>query len=172
MRWLGFFFGTAGMGAVIVLFSRSAPPSSTAFAFWVNLFLMAWAVIVRAGTFIRLPSALDTIHPRELRFHRWLGVPVAREIFRRIPTNPALKLRGRRDLARLEAEIRKAEADHLLVFGVGMGLAVWAGLRYGLWSALTYTLFNILLNGYPVLVQRHNRARIQRIIACGNRGVE
>ncbi len=161
--WFRFLAGTVGVGAALVLFARSVPPSSIAFAFWVNVFLMVWAVLIRAGALLRLPPGYFAVSSRELRLHRLLGVPAARKLFRRLPTNAALKLRGRRDLARLERETRSAETGHLLVFAAVTGFAFWAGLRYGLRVALPYAVFNLFLNGYPVLVQRHNRARIWRI---------
>jgi hypothetical protein len=58
---------------------------------------------------------------------------------------------------------RSNELSHLISFGGGLVVAVYAW-RIG-WSdwAVWLTLANLLVNLYPVLVQRYTRARIEKI---------
>ena len=58
---------------------------------------------------------------------------------------------------------RSNELSHLIAFGGGIVVAVYAW-RIG-WTdwAAWLTLGNLLVNFYPVLVQRHTRARLEKI---------
>ena len=63
-----------------------------------------------------------------------------------------------------EKQTRISEASHALAF-----LLVGLFTLYVFWTEapqaiLWLLVFNVLLNGYPVMLQRHNRPRLQRII--------
>ena len=55
-----------------------------------------------------------------------------------------------------------AEASHAILFALTLVVAGHAALR-GWWAAAGWTLlFDVVLNGYPVLLQRYNRALLAR----------
>jgi hypothetical protein len=75
--------------------------------------------------------------------------------------NPSFRLSGgRQGLATLRETMNAAEAAHALLFVMVSVIAI-AALMLG-WadSALWLTVFNIVLNAYPVMLQRYNRLRL------------
>lgn len=71
---------------------------------------------------------------------------------------------GRKDgIRNMEVQSMKAEFGHLIPFVILVILSVYF-LTLGEVSLGVLTLFiNLLGNGYPILLQRHHRLRIQRI---------
>jgi uncharacterized membrane protein YjjP (DUF1212 family) len=63
-------------------------------------------------------------------------------------------------LRRYEKVTRSYEARHILGAVLMLGLSAWAITVHhkGSWSALL--LANLLINGYPIMVQRYNRGRL------------
>ena len=58
--------------------------------------------------------------------------------------------------------MRDAEASHAVLFVVTLPVAVHAAVR-GWWpAALLTAAFDMAMNGYPVMLQRYNRARLAR----------
>lgn len=63
--------------------------------------------------------------------------------------------------------MRSAETNHVMMFLVVMLVIAHAIVR-GWWDAATWTLlFNILINGYPVMLQRYNRGRLTSLAPGG-----
>ena len=63
-------------------------------------------------------------------------------------------------LAHLDQRMRDAEASHAILLVLTLGVVLNAALR-GWWAAAGWTLlFDVLMNGYPVMLQRYNRARL------------
>jgi hypothetical protein len=67
-------------------------------------------------------------------------------------------------LEHLREEMSSAETGHVLVFGLVCLFAVYALLRGWLAGAGWLMLFNLLINGYPVLLQRYNRIKLGELI--------
>jgi hypothetical protein len=142
---------------------------SGVFAFLFNWLLIAWVSL--AGQFV--PITLGRGYHRIRKFERdgriyeQLGVRYFSRLVRRGPLtvlSPTLRFSGQVDaLPRLEFETCKAEAGHMLAFLLVTLAAGYAALR-GRWEAAGWLmLFNLPLNLYPVLLQRYNRARIEKI---------
>ncbi len=96
-----------------------------------------------------------------------LGVRVAKRLLRRGPFtifNPALRIPDRPsgvDLDELDDRMRGAEATHALLLIGTLPIVVHAVAR-GWWWASVWTLgFDIIINGYPAVLQRYNRALLQ-----------
>lgn len=79
--------------------------------------------------------------------------------------NPHLHLPAQPDparLARLEQHMCDAEASHTILLVLTFGVVVNAAI-HGWWVAAACTLaFNLLMNGYPVMLQRYNRALLHQ----------
>lgn len=79
--------------------------------------------------------------------------------------NPDLhmpKERNTANMAHLEQKMRDAEASHFILLVLTLGVVVHAAVR-GWWGVAAWTmLFDVLVNGYPVMLQRYNRARLRR----------
>ncbi|WP_369750876.1 hypothetical protein [Pontibacter sp. BAB1700] len=53
---------------------------------------------------------------------------------------------------------------HLVIFFIVLASAAWVALYYGIKQSLWLMSLNVILNLYPILVQRYNRPRLQRAI--------
>jgi hypothetical protein len=140
--------------------------ASAAFAF-----LVVWAPMVWLGTVSRivtprLPQRWHALRAfeRAPRLYELAGVRVVKSLLRRgliAVFNPGLHLPEERSperLARLEQRMKDAEASHTILFVATLVVVVHA-LARGWWLAAGLTLlFDVLMNGYPVMLQRYNRA--------------
>ncbi len=98
-----------------------------------------------------------------------LGVSYFKRIIERYPgpaTTGRIRLgsRSRLELQRLDAQMRNAEEVHVLGFLVNLVLAALFGLlrdsRFFLWLGV----FNVIINLYPIFLQRYNRSRVQMLL--------
>lgn len=155
-------------GSLLILLAHACGPRSAGFAFllvWLN---MCWITLVSCAFPLRLPAAYYNLRPgeRDGRRYEKVGVLVAKRVLRRGPMqifNPDLRLPTIRDpqsLAKLDRAMRSAETNHVVMFLVVL-LAIAHAIVRGWWDAAAWILlFNILINGYPVMLQRYNRARL------------
>jgi hypothetical protein len=162
---------------------RSLDPRGPWFAF-----VVVWVPMTALGSLshltpIRLPEAFHRLRPFEAdgRIYERLGVGLFKRALRRGPAtwfNPRLRLPATRDaasLARLDAAMRNAEATHAVMFVVTLPVVVHAVARRW-WRAAAWTLLlDVVVNGYPVMLQRYNRARLARTAVGdgpGDAGIE
>lgn len=141
---------------------------------WFALFVV-WLPMVWLGTISRvvvprLPGRYHELRgfERDCRVYELLGVRAVKWLLRRGPMsvfNPDLHLPTEPTPARvahLDQRMRDAEASHFILLVLTLGIAAHAAVR-GWWVAAGSTmLFNALLNGYPVMLQRYNRALLRR----------
>lgn len=67
-------------------------------------------------------------------------------------------------LIHLEYRTKQSELGHLIIFFIVGGFSIYVAIRYS-FSASGWLIFlNLLLNFYPILLQRYNRPRLQRAI--------
>jgi Glycosyl-4,4'-diaponeurosporenoate acyltransferase len=84
-------------------------------------------------------------------------------LYRRI--NPDFRLLGGRNgLIDLKQCMQFAEAAHGLLFVIVSTLAAGALTLGWFDTAVWLMLFNVLLNGYPVMLQRYNRRRLEVLL--------
>lgn len=157
---------TAVAAAVVVFGIRLLGATSAAFAFLVVWAPMAWLGTVSRIIQPRLPRRYHEL--RHFEHDPWLyellGVRLVKRLLRRGPLavfNPGLHLPAEHSperLAELEQRMKDAEASHFILLVATSGVAINAMAR-GWWVAAGLTLlFNVLMNGYPVMLQRYNRA--------------
>jgi len=154
------------VGVVVLYFARETGINRISFAFWINWLLMFWVYALHRTGAVNLPEAYFQVRPFEKPLYRLLGVRYFQRILRYASVfNREIRLRGgRRDLVRLEKAMRGAEQAHAMIFVIVSGFTLYALFR-GWWaSAFWYLLFNMLFNGYPVMVQRLNRERISSLL--------
>jgi hypothetical protein len=154
--------------AVLVWAERAFGAASVWFAF-----LVVWVPMVAVGSLsrvvqVRLPNRYHELRrfERDGRVYERLGVRLAKSALRRGPLavfNPQLHLPAERtpaQLAHLAQRMRDAEASHAVLFVVMLAVVVDAAAR-GWWPAAALTLvFDVLMNLYPVMLQRYNRAKL------------
>lgn len=145
-------------------------PRSGWFAFVVVWVPMTWLGTVSRAVRVRLPAGFHRLRPfeRDGRIYEAVGVRLAKRLLRRGPLamfNPGLHLPREptpERLARLDQRMRDAEASHAVLFALALGIVANAGVR-GWWGAVGWTLlFNLVMNGYPVMLQRYNRFLLRR----------
>jgi hypothetical protein len=147
-------------------------PQSRRFAFIVVWAPMAWLGTISRVITPRLPARYHELRSFErhgARVYELLGVRVVKALLRRGPVavfNPHLHLPDEATparIAQLDQRMRDAEASHTILFGATIGFALLARVR-GWRSRWRWVMvWNVVLNGYPVMLQRYNRGRLTRI---------
>ena len=159
--------------ALIVWIFVSFEFRSPAFAFLMNWLVMSWiAMMGQFITFPLLPTTYYEIKPFEQsgRIYEQLGVALFKKIVRRGPLtmfSPTLRFPAEKTastLRLLENEMCKAETSHLVIFSLILFLVGYALFMGWLDAAAWLLLFNIFLNGYPVILQRYNRLKMEELI--------
>jgi hypothetical protein len=131
---------------------------------WVPNGLMVATFAVRPFS---LPDGYYRVRPFERRLYKTIGVGIFRKLLRSryYRLNPEFSLLARRTtLDALEERMRDTETAHLVVF-----LMVFLFIGYAFWTsrfdaAAWLLVFNLLFNGYPIMLQRYNRTRVRRLL--------
>lgn len=159
-------------GGVVVL-----PCALTRSAFPAMAFALAWGpnglfLILFMRGVVTLPQFLVSVLPMEPVLYRWLGVGLIKRIVAtrmwpqmngwKTPPRPG----NRQELLdRTEGSTRGAEVCHGATFILAFLVALFL-LSAGLFSkGLWVFAFNMLLNGYPIMLQRVNRWRVHQVRA-------
>ncbi|KEQ30953.1 hypothetical protein N180_08715 [Pedobacter antarcticus 4BY] len=77
--------------------------------------------------------------------------------------------RNIKSLTDLHHQTKKSELGHLIILLIVLGFNIFVALKFGILQSLWLLLLNILLNLYPILLQRYNRPRIERAINLSKR---
>jgi hypothetical protein len=161
---------TSVAAALLVWMLRSLDPRSVWFAFLVVWLPMTWLGTMSRVARPRLPDRYHHLRAfeRSGRAYEILGVRLAKRSLRRGPLaafNPDLHLPSERTperLRQLDQRMRDAEAGHAILLVTMAAVSAGAAAR-GWWDAAGWILlFDLLLNGYPVMLQRYNRALLGR----------
>lgn len=161
---------TAGAVALVAWCAAAYGPRGPAFAFLVTWLAMCWWGIVGRLYPVTLPQSWFRIRgfERDGRVYEDVGVRLLKAVLRRGPLswfNPSLHLPADRTpegIARLERGMRHAETAHVVLFGLMLAVVVH-DLARGWWSAALWMLgFDLLINAWPVALQRYNRAWLER----------
>ncbi|WP_439880132.1 hypothetical protein ACSX1A_13285 [Pontibacter sp. MBLB2868] len=142
------------------------------FAWVLNLMLMM-GVLYTTQTFKpRLASTYYSSKKWEAdgKIYKWFGVNGFRKVLVWVgweklnkASSPVKKCLNA--LKHLEYNTRQSEFGHLIIFFIVLALALFVGLYYGFKNIVWLLMLNIILNAYPIMVQRYNRPRIQKAIA-------
>jgi hypothetical protein len=155
---------------VVYVFLRQGPQS---FVFaWVLNFMLMMAVLYFTQTF--KPQLVSTYYNAKNweangAIYKWVGVNLFRKILVWVgweklnkAANPVKK--GADALKHLEYNTRQSEFGHLIIFFIVLLVNVGVVFYYGFAKSLPLFLLNVILNVYPILVQRYNRPRLQRAL--------
>ena len=145
---------------------------SPMFAFLLNWIAMSWVAFTGQSIHFSLPSSYYEIKPFEHNGESYvrLGILVFKNLVRRGPLamfSPTLrfpKVKTTFALQQLDAEMRKAEAGHVIIFMMVLVVAIYALLQGWLDAVGWMLAFNIVINGYPIMLQRYNRIKLQQLI--------
>ncbi|TCD01201.1 glycosyl-4,4'-diaponeurosporenoate acyltransferase CrtO family protein [Pedobacter psychroterrae] len=72
-------------------------------------------------------------------------------------------------LENLHYQTKKSELEHLIILIIVLGFNIFVAIKFGVVKSLSLLILNVLLNLYPVLLQRYNRPRIERAMNLSKR---
>ncbi|UPK72433.1 hypothetical protein [Chitinophaga filiformis] len=72
-------------------------------------------------------------------------------------------------LTKLYYQTKKSELDHVIILPIVLGFNVFVAIKFGMLKSMWLLILNILLNLYPVFLQRYNRPRIERAVNLSKR---
>jgi hypothetical protein len=121
---------------------------------------------------LHLPCILEPVHAFEPVLYHWLGVRVVKRLVTTrvwpmlVGFEPPSKPQSRHEfLNRTELSTKGAEILHGATLVLAFAVALFCLAVGQISAAVWILLFNMALNGYPVMLQRSNRWRIQQIRA-------
>ena len=147
------------------------------FAFIVNWLVMTWVAVIGGVLHVSLPlpPRYYRIRPFESdgRIYEFLGTCLFKRLVSCGPLlalNPTIRFSGdRSSLSGLAQKMRDGEAGHLIIFLIMLVILGYAVIN-GWWDLAAWLLlFNILINVYPMMLQRYNRARLVPILERAER---
>ena len=101
--------------------------------------------------------------------YKWLGIHGFRKVLVWVgweklnkASNPVKKSLDA--LKHLEYSTRQSEFGHLIIFFIVLFLTIIVGFYYGFKRTIWLLILNVVLNAYPVVVQRFNRPRLLKAI--------
>ena len=159
------------IGSIVFLCSLAGSPfPSWAFALaWSPNGLFLWAFMRGA---LHLPRFLVPVQPIEPVLYRWVGVGLVKRIVATrlwplmIGFEPPPKPKNRKELLdRTELTSKGAEVCHGATFILVFFVAIFYLAVERFSEAMWVLAFNVLLNGYPVMLQRVHRWRVQQVRA-------
>ena len=142
------------------------------FAFLANWIAMSWVAINGRSLRIALPGGYYAPRRSERsgRVYELLGIRLFKAAVRRDPLaifSPTLRFPKERTVEGirwLQAEMCTAEAGHLLVLALIAIPAVVLALAGEGPAAGWLSLFAILINAYPIMLQRYNRIKLDELL--------
>lgn len=148
-------------------------------AFLINWLAMSWVAIIGPVVSLSFAPRYYEAKPFERtgRVYECLGIRLFKKLVRRGPLaifSPTLRFPKEKTISALqglENEMRKAETGHALIFVLMLLVVGYVALK-GWLDAVAWTLlFNTLINGYPIMLQRYNRIKLQELVrqqgGCG-----
>ncbi|MBS1632444.1 MAG: hypothetical protein JST10_07715 [Bacteroidetes bacterium] len=72
-------------------------------------------------------------------------------------------------LVNLLYQTKKSELGHLVILVIVLGFNVFVLFKFGFLKSLSLLVLNVILNLYPIFLQRYNRPRVIRAIKLSKR---
>ena len=152
-------------------------------AIWQGIYSFVFAWTVNFMLMLSVLSAIRVLKPRletdyfiskkwedNGEVYKWIGIDFFRKILVWVgweklnkadkPVNKNINA-----LKHLEHSTRESEIGHLVIFFIIVIIAVFVGFYYGFTKSLWLHILNVILNIYPIAVQRYNRPRLQKLIS-------
>ena len=158
---------------VIIWVLKTYGFSSVSFALLANFMLLDWVAVVSMllteERRFYLPQKYYKAKPFEKRgqIYRWVGVHYFKKLVAKgfLANLASIRFKGKRALIdSYYRETQWGELLHLFMFVIIDLLALYALVQRWFDAILYLMFFNILLNGYPVLLQRYNRFRLEKVM--------
>ncbi len=167
------FAATLIVTGVIIWALKTYGFRSVSFALLANFMLLDWiavvSLLISEERRFYLPQKYYKAKPLEKngRIYRYAGVHYFKKLVAKgfLANLASIRFDGKR--SRIDSYYRETqwgELLHLFMFVMISLLALYALVQRWYDAILYLMVFNILLNGYPVLLQRYNRFRLEKVI--------
>ena len=77
--------------------------------------------------------------------------------------------RSTKSLLDLHYQTKKSELGHIIILLIVLGVNVFVAFKFGVLKSLWLLVLNVILNLYPIFLQRYNRPRIERAVNLSKR---
>jgi hypothetical protein len=143
----------------------------TGFTFGLSLSFVSWMVGIMGNALLQRTSYFEKLS--HLNFipskavNRALGIGqfkwiVKNSFFRFL--NQSIRVEGKHtDLTSIRHQMTLAEISHLIGFLFVVAFALYQSFKVSLLFGLTMMIPNVVLNGYPSLLQQENKRRIDKL---------
>ena len=144
---------------------------------WILNFLLMLFVVIFTGA---LKSPLSSSYYDEKgweqkgKIYERLGINFFRKLLVWIgweklirKSNPIEK--NAKALMNLHYTTKKSELDHVIILFIVLGFNIFVAFKFGFLKSLSLLILNVLLNLYPIFLQRYNRPRIERALNLSKR---
>jgi hypothetical protein len=141
------------------------------FAWVLNLMLMMCVFLFTQTLKSRLSSSYYKEKKWELRgeFYEFIGINYFRKLLVLLgweklnkSDNPVKK--NTDALLHLQYRTKQSELGHIIILFIVLGFNVYVAFEFGFLESLWLLVLNILLNLYPIFLQRYTRPRLERAI--------
>jgi hypothetical protein len=146
------------------------------YAWALNFLLMLWVSAFVEALKSPLTSAYyhEKKWERKGRLYELIGINYFRKLLVLIGWEKVIRRstpieKSTAALMNLHHQTKKSELGHVIILYVVMGFTIVVAFQFGVLKSIWLLSLNILLNLYPVLLQRYNRPRIQRAINLSQR---
>jgi hypothetical protein len=173
VRWLWAFWTMTAIAAVGLFTAIPHIDSHPArYAFAISWILSVVIAALTRDKLLQLDPERFRLARWEIegRVYRWVGVEAFCWLLRHTPLgwlnpwlNPSLRLFPKSGIQALVRELDFAEGAHLIGGVITLGLIVAYAVMGHAKVSLSFTLMALLFHVYPVIVQRWNRGRSERI---------
>ena len=170
-KYLNFIFSIAIATTAICGVALWKGMDSFLFAWVLNFMLMMCLLAFTKAVQPRLKSSYFTLKKweREGETFKIFGVNIFRKLLVWVgweklnkKENPVKK--SPEALRNLEYATRQSEFGHLVIFIIVMIFTFFIAMKFGIGNAIWLLILNFILNLYPIMVQRYNRPRFQRLL--------
>jgi hypothetical protein len=144
---------------------------------WILNFLLMFFVVFFTGT---LKSQLISSYydekgwERKGKIYENLGINFFRKLLVLIGWEKVIRKaypieKNTKALINLHYQTKKSELDHVIILVIVLGFNIFVAFKFGFVKSLSLLILNILLNLYPIFLQRYNRPRIARAVKLSER---
>lgn len=141
------------------------------FAFALNFLLMACILmfIVTLKSPLNSPYFDEKSWEKRGSIYESAGINVFRKLlvgigWERLNKKSKPVQKDTKTLVHLHYRTKQDELCHLIIMFIVLGITIFVAFKFGILKSLWLLILNILLNIYPIFLQRYNRPRIERAI--------
>lgn len=159
--------------AAIVIYWAAISTGLDSFLFaWVLNFMLMMSLLAYTNTVKpKFKSTYYTIKKweREGEIYKLAGVNIFRKLlvwvgWEKLNKKTLPVKNSPESLASLAYATKQSEFGHLVIFIIVMLFTGFVAVKFGIVNSLWLLVLNVLLNAYPIFIQRYNRPKFERLL--------